>query len=42
MMRLLEDDNHLSVFRSPSYNANGNTVDRQGQGNRVNEYVTNR
>jgi gluconolactonase len=30
-MRLLEDDNHLSVFRSPSYNANGNTVDRQGR-----------
>jgi gluconolactonase len=31
MMRLLEEDNHLSVFRSPSYNANGNTVDRQGR-----------
>jgi gluconolactonase len=31
MMRLLEDDNHLSVFRSPSYNSNGNTVDRQGR-----------
>jgi gluconolactonase len=30
-MRLLEDDNHLSVFRSPSYNSNGNTVDRQGR-----------
>jgi gluconolactonase len=30
-MRLLEDDNHLSVFRSPSCNANGNTVDRQGR-----------
>jgi gluconolactonase len=30
-MRLLEDDNHLSVFRSPSHNANGNTVDRQGR-----------
>ncbi len=28
MMRLLEDDNHLSVFRKPSYNSNGNTVDR--------------
>ena len=31
MMRLLEDDNHLSVFRQPSLNANGNTVDRQGR-----------
>ena len=30
-MRLLADDNHLSVFRSPSLNANGNTVDRQGR-----------
>ena len=30
-MRLLEDDNHLSVFRSPSYNSNGNTTDRQGR-----------
>lgn len=30
-MRLLEDDNHLSVFRSPSYNANGSTVDREGR-----------
>ncbi|OIQ74506.1 gluconolactonase precursor [mine drainage metagenome] len=30
-MRLTEDDNHLSVFRSPSYNSNGNTVDRQGR-----------
>src|ERR1700690_217784 len=30
-MRLLEDDNHLSIFRSPSYNSNGNTVDRQGR-----------
>jgi gluconolactonase len=30
-MRLLEDDNHLSVFRSPSYNSNGNTIDRQGR-----------
>jgi gluconolactonase len=30
-MRLLEDDDHLSVFRSPSYNSNGNTVDRQGR-----------
>jgi len=30
-MRLLEDDGHLSVFRTPSYNSNGNTVDRQGR-----------
>ena len=31
MLRLLEDDNHLSVFRQPSLKANGNTVDRQGR-----------
>jgi gluconolactonase len=31
MMRLLEDDNHLSVFRTPSFNSNGNTVDREGR-----------
>jgi len=31
MMRLLEDDNHLSVFRYPSLNSNGNTVDREGR-----------
>ena len=31
IMRLLEDDNHLSVFRQPSMNANGNTVDREGR-----------
>src|SRR5437763_2933870 len=31
IMRLLEDDNHLSVFRTPSNNSNGNTVDRQGR-----------
>jgi len=31
MMRLLEDDNHLSVFRTPSMNSNGNTVDREGR-----------
>jgi gluconolactonase len=31
MMRLLEDDNHLSVFRSPSFNSNGNTVDPEGR-----------
>ena len=30
IMRLLEDDNHLSVFRSPSFNSNGNTVDPRG------------
>jgi gluconolactonase len=30
-MRLLEDDNHLSVFRQPSMNSNGNTVDREGR-----------
>jgi gluconolactonase len=28
MMRLIEDDNHLSVFRYPSLNSNGNTIDR--------------
>ena len=31
MMRLLEDDNHLSVFRTPSYNSNGNTFDLEGR-----------
>ncbi len=31
IMRLLEDDNHLSVYRSPSLNNNGNTVDREGR-----------
>jgi len=31
IMRLLEDDNHLSVFRNPSFNSNGNTVDREGR-----------
>jgi gluconolactonase len=31
MMRLLEDDNHLSVFRSPSFNSNGNTFDGEGR-----------
>ena len=31
IMRLLEDDNHLSVFRTPSLNSNGNTVDAQGR-----------
>ena len=31
IMRLTEDDNHLSVFRTPSFNSNGNTIDRQGR-----------
>jgi gluconolactonase len=31
LVRLLEDDNHASVFRSPSYNSNGNTTDREGR-----------
>jgi len=31
IMRLTEDDNHLSVFRYPSFNSNGNTVDREGR-----------
>jgi gluconolactonase len=31
MMRLLWDDNHLSVFREPSNNSNGNTSDPQGR-----------
>jgi gluconolactonase len=31
LMRLLDDDNHLSVFRSPSFNANGNTIDHEGR-----------
>jgi gluconolactonase len=31
IMRLTEDDNHLSVYRSPSMNNNGNTVDREGR-----------
>jgi gluconolactonase len=31
IMRLLWDDNHLSVFREPSNNSNGNTVDPQGR-----------
>jgi gluconolactonase len=31
MMRLLEDDNHLSVFRYPALNSNGNTIDPQGR-----------
>jgi gluconolactonase len=31
IMRLLEDNNHLSVFRYPSLNSNGNTIDREGR-----------
>lgn len=31
LMRLSEDDGHLSVFRAPAMNANGNTIDRQGR-----------
>ena len=31
IMRLSEDDNHLSVFRAPSMNSNGNTIDRVGR-----------
>jgi gluconolactonase len=31
MMRLLDDDNRLSIFRKPSMMTNGNTVDRQGR-----------
>jgi gluconolactonase len=31
IMRLLWEDNHLSVFREPSNNSNGNTVDPQGR-----------
>ena len=30
-MRLLEDDDHLSVFRTPSYNSNGSTTDPEGR-----------
>ncbi len=31
MMRWLEEDGHVSVFRSPSHYANGNTRDREGR-----------
>jgi gluconolactonase len=31
IMRLSEDDNHLSVFRKPPMNSNGNTIDREGR-----------
>ena len=31
IMRFLEDDGHVSVFRHPSMNSNGNTIDREGR-----------
>src|SRR2546423_768540 len=31
MMRFSEDDGHVSVFRQPSMNSNGNTIDREGR-----------
>jgi gluconolactonase len=31
IMRLDEDDDHVSVFRQPSMNSNGNTIDREGR-----------
>jgi gluconolactonase len=31
ILRLDEDDDHLSVFRQPSMNSNGNTIDREGR-----------
>src|SRR4029077_9958311 len=31
MMRVDETDASVSVFRSPSFNSNGNTVDREGR-----------
>jgi gluconolactonase len=31
MLRWLEEDGHVSVFRAPSNNSNGNTVDREGR-----------
>ena len=30
-MRFSEDDGHLSVYRQPSMNSNGNTIDREGR-----------
>ena len=30
-IRLLAEDNHFSVFRTPSYNSNGSTIDPQGR-----------
>jgi gluconolactonase len=31
IMRFSEDDGHLSVYRRPSMNSNGNTIDREGR-----------
>src|SRR5919197_4965286 len=31
IMRFLEDDGHLSVYRQPAMNSNGNTIDREGR-----------
>jgi len=31
IMRYSEDDGHVSVFRQPSMNSNGNTIDREGR-----------
>src|SRR5215469_13519918 len=31
IMRLSEDDDHVSVFRQPSMNSNGNSIDREGR-----------
>ena len=31
IMRFSEDDAHLSVYRQPSMNSNGNTIDREGR-----------
>src|SRR4029453_3466665 len=30
IMRFTEDDGHLSVYRQPSMNSNGNTIDWEG------------
>ena len=31
IMRFFEDDGHVSVYRQPSMNSNGNTIDREGR-----------
>src|SRR3954447_14719061 len=31
IMRFCEDDGHLSIYRQPSMNSNGNTIDREGR-----------
>jgi gluconolactonase len=31
IMRFSEDDSHVSVYRQPSMNSNGNTIDREGR-----------